>query len=181
MQGRGAGATGLRNDIQKCLREHTEGVGEYQFAKARKVMSEWGTAETKAAAASSVWEMPRGYVPTCRMRTNFAPGGYLVRGTTQPICEKWQTSSNIRAWEYPLTEGRVPLSMLNTKRRSVLVGWRLKRRIKRSTMHERTMTVAAKMLESVTGLWEPAGRGSEERSALRDCRHASKTGERGIA
>lgn len=53
-QGRGAGTTGLRNDIQKCLREHTEGVGEYQFEKSRKIISERGTAETKAVAALSV-------------------------------------------------------------------------------------------------------------------------------
>jgi len=44
----------VRNDIQKCLREHTEGVGEYQFAKSRKIISERGTAETKAGAALSV-------------------------------------------------------------------------------------------------------------------------------
>jgi len=32
VQGRGAGITGLRYDIQKRLREHTERVGKYQPA-----------------------------------------------------------------------------------------------------------------------------------------------------
>jgi hypothetical protein len=103
-------------------------------------------------------------ISTCQMRTNFAPGSCSVRGRLSPSVRSCCTSSRIRAWEYPRTEGRVPLSILKTKRRSVRVGWRLKRRIKRSTMHERTMTAAAKMLESVTGLWEPAGRG--QRSGL---------------
>jgi len=48
------GITGLRNDIQKCLREHTERVGEYQLAQSRKIISEFRMAEAKPVVPLSV-------------------------------------------------------------------------------------------------------------------------------
>ena len=54
VQGQATGITGLRNDIQKCLREHTKRVGEYQLAQPRKFISESRMAETKPVVSSSV-------------------------------------------------------------------------------------------------------------------------------
>ena len=90
----GTGTTGLRYNIQKCLREHTEGVGEYQFEQSRKIISERKRRPSRHCqyAENAAWM--RIYLSD---ENKFCAWGLFGQRRTQPICEKLCTSSSIRA------------------------------------------------------------------------------------